>query len=163
MANLIEMVEDQEKLQEIAEMQKAQLEEQASIDEQVAALKKQVAERADWRKKNFERTGQRGDTNSFLVLVMYNNDETHWEIFPSRQETYDFIKDSREDIDWVETKVISETLSFIDGISAAAFMAHVIETGKIEDPGFDPFEYIPGDYDVINDGYKEEEGDEYDG
>ena len=40
------------------------------------------------------------------------------------------------------------------GFSAASFLVHVIDSGKIVDPGFDPMDYIPPDYDIAEDEFE---------
>ena len=113
---------------------------------------KQLEYEAERRKKETQSSFVHecnGDRNMFLILLIYSEDESrYWEICDDRQSAYDFIKDNIKEIDVDGSRVISETVSFADDISVADFMLHVLETGKIEDPGYDPIAEgdIPADY-----------------
>ena len=116
---------------------------------------------------NFEQLSKnRGDKNAFLILVEYRDDcdaDRYWEIIENRQKTYTWLKENMKYIDLIQTRVVSETLSFTDDISAAAFMVYCLDSGKIEDPGFDPrgvYEELPEGVtidDLLNDNDLEEE------
>ena len=91
-----------------------------------------------------------GATNTFLVLLSgeYEREEfREWKLCYGRQEAYDFIKSFIEQIDLVESYIVSEKNTIEEKIHVIEFLRHVLETGKIEDPGFDPDDYMQGDYD----------------
>ena len=154
MANFISRPESQEELDEIVQKQMEQFEKNSSVEDAIEKLTEENEKRKEYRKNNFERSASRGDKNAFLLLVTFNDGTLHWEICEDRAKAYEFLKWNIEDIDLIETQIISETLSFVDSISAASFLVHVIDSGKIVDPGFDPMDYIPPDYDIDEDEFE---------
>lgn len=89
----------------------------------------------------------KGKTNKFLVILSMFDETKDWKICFGRDEAYGYIKDFIEVIDITESYIISEKDIIEDKISVYTFLKHVIESGKIEDPGFDPDDYLQGDYD----------------
>lgn len=91
-----------------------------------------------------------GATNSFLILLNGQDEEGRefheWDIKIGRQEAYDYIKDSIEFLDLVNSFIVSEKNTIEERIPVIEFLRHVLESGKIEDPGFDPDDYLIGDY-----------------
>ena len=47
----------------------------------------------------------------------------------------------------VESYIVSEKNTIEEKVHVIEFLRHVLETEKIEDPGFDPDDYMQGDYD----------------
>lgn len=97
-----------------------------------------------------EDPNDKGKTNEFLVLLKgeYEGEEfSEWQICVGREEAYEYIKEFIEYIDLFESFIVSEKDTFKDRIRVIKFLKHVIASGKIDDPGFDPDDYIQGDYD----------------
>ena len=91
-----------------------------------------------------------GRTKTFLVLLSGNDEEgnefTDWNFCNGRAEAYSYIKSYIEYIDLYESYIIGNDNEVKDAIRVIDYLNHVLETGKIEDPGFDPMDYVVGDY-----------------
>ena len=90
-----------------------------------------------------------GKTKTFLLLI-YGTDNDgedfyHWEMCVGRQNAYDCVKAFIEIIDFDKSYIVAEDSIIEDKVRVIDFLKHVIESGKIEDPGFDPMDYIKGD------------------
>lgn len=150
-----------DELEEITQKQIEDIETSAEAEE----IKQRLINNKIRRDENFQRLSEdRGDKNYFLVLAEYNEkcgEGRYWEIFKNREEAYKWIKDSMSELDLYLSQVVSETLSFVDSLSAGAFLLYCLESGKIEDPGFDPRdnENLAEDY-TIEDGMNKKEDDE---
>ena len=92
------------------------------------------------------------DDIAYNISILYGNEYEgeefrEWKLCYGRQEAYDFIKSFIEQIDLVESYIVSEKNTIEEKVHVIEFLRHVLETGKIEDPGFDPDDYMQGDYD----------------
>lgn len=142
----------QEELEAVVNKQLEEIKERSEVQ----SLKDDISHNRERINSNFEQLSKdRGDQNKFLVLVQYNEDAQEkyntsrdWEIFNNRKDTYQYLKDSIEDIDLYETHIVAETLPFTNDLSAASFMVYCLDSGKIED-NFDPRgEYLPEDFEM---------------
>lgn len=90
-----------------------------------------------------------GKTDPVLVLLVgeYENEEFNtWKLCIGREETYYFIKDNIENIDLVESFILTKSRVYDERINCYKYLLSVLENGKIVDDGFDPADYMPGDY-----------------
>lgn len=158
MENFIKKAETDEEAQRISQEQIKQLEEQIKLNEYKAKLEEEKQSKRETFRENTN--PDIGDSNMFLVLIQYNeasyqedHDAKDWEICTSRKEAYEYIKANLEVANLLESQVISETLPFTDSISAGAFICYCLDSGKIEDEGFDPRdgEHLPVDFDPEED------------
>lgn len=142
----------QEELEAVVNKQLQEIKEKSEID----SLINNISQNKERVTNNFEQLSKdRGDQNKFLVLVQYNENSEEkfgasrdWEIFNNRKDTYQYLKDSIEDLDLNFTRVVAETLPFTNDLSAGSFMVYCLDSGKIED-NFDPRgEYLPEDFEM---------------
>ena len=137
--------EDQEKLNERVEDQINKI--------MMGEAQKQVDQNRDRIYNNFEALSKnRGDKNRFLLLIQSTetyDSARNWEIMDSRQDAFDYLREGVDGIDLIESLVVSETLSFVDSLTAADFLIYCIENEKVEiNEPFDPRDYLPDDYEV---------------
>lgn len=142
----------QEELEAVVNKQLQEIKEKSEVKKLIT----NVANNRERVNNNFEQLSKdRGDQNKFLVLVQYNENSEEkfgasrdWEIFNNRKDTYQYLKDSIEDLDLNFTRVVAETLPFTNDLSAGSFMVYCLDSGKIED-NFDPRgEYLPEDFEM---------------
>ena len=79
----------------------------------------------------------------YLVCIAFMDDVDEWYILMGRTETYEYIKERIDNIDFETSFVLVETLKLKDRISIYQFMAKVQNN---YDDGFDINEHIKGDW-----------------
>lgn len=79
----------------------------------------------------------------YLVCIAFTDDVDEWYILMGRTETYEYIKERIDNIDFETSFVLVETLKLKDRISIYQFMAKVQNN---YDDGFDINEHIKGDW-----------------
>lgn len=108
----------------------------------------------------------KGKSSKFLLLLVGSDPQDgeewrHWEIVTGRQEAYDTIKGYIETLDVVSSTITVEVETITQRKRVIDFLRYVLESGKIEDPGFDPMDYVKGDLvDFFEDEDEEEIVDE---
>ena len=95
-----------------------------------------------------------GKTKTFLVLLVGTDGDdeySYWELCVGRQAAYDLIKSFIESVDLINSYIVAEDDSIKNKKRVIDFLRYVLDSGKIEDPGFDPMDYVVGDYEYEDD------------
>lgn len=92
----------------------------------------------------------KGKNSKFLLLLIGNDPDDGeeyrtWEIVTGRQEAYDTIKAYIDTLDLISSTITVEVETITQRKRVIDFLLYVLETGKVEDPGFDPMDYVDGD------------------
>lgn len=103
----------------------------------------------------------RGKTGKFLLLLIGTDPDDGeeyrtWEICTGRQEAYDTIKGYIDSLDVVSSTIVAEVETITQRKRVIDFLRYVLDTGKVEDPGFDPMDYVDGDLEEFQSEEEEE-------
>lgn len=91
------------------------------------------------------------ESRMYLVLIVGTDENGEefkdWQFIVGRKTAYDYIKSMVENIDLIESRIVVESETISETKTVLQFMKYVLDTGLIEDPGFDIMDYVVGDYD----------------
>jgi hypothetical protein len=84
------------------------------------------------------------EEREYLILLVYNDENIPYTYqgMVGRQETFDYIVENAEIINFDESKILAETTKLKDMISLYAFVKMCIDQETVKNPtGFDPDDY----------------------
>ena len=101
--------------------------------------------------EQFKQTFGAEKSKVYLVMLWFSLEHHDWELCDTRQDAYDYIKTHIEEIDLVESFVLSSETMLKESINAGQFMLHMIDNDFIiDETSFDINDYLPDDFDVAD-------------